>query len=268
YTAKENAPAQLTSATESEAVQNSDDDWKRSLEEIQLQSGISLPEPPSEESVAAFLAAAQEGNVTESVSRTLFITLSNAAAQGLGSDIPTQDKLIAGAQAQLGQGATQAYTTADLELVPNTKENMHAYGNGLAAAVNAHPQASAAQVLYSMGFAVDNNSVLELQKLEPISREYRALVDELLLLSTPETLSPIHVQILNDLSRAAESIKNMQALPQDPLLSLTGLQVFQSSTAEVLRLFINLARQFSENAILFTTDEPGSAWEVLLSPSL
>lgn len=263
YTTKENAPAELAVATETSAADSGD--WKASLEEIQLQSGISLPEPPNEESVAELLAAAGEGNLTESVSRTLLINLSSAASQGLGSDIPTQEKLIVLAEGQLAQGATPTYTTADLTLVPNTKDNLHIYGNALAATINNHPQASAAQVLYLMGFAVDNNSAAELLKLKPIGDAYYALARDLAALPTPQTLSPIHAQILNGLARAAESIRNMQSLAQDPLLSLTGLQTFQSTTAEVKRLFINLARQFSENAILFNKDEPGSTWSELLS---
>src|SRR3989344_8416117 len=90
-TQPKNTAAELATAPEAVAT----DDWKASLAEVQA-TAPGLPEAPSENSVSTLLNAAKSSNITDTVARSLFINLSDASAQGLGSDIPTQDKLIAG----------------------------------------------------------------------------------------------------------------------------------------------------------------------------
>ncbi len=45
---------------------------------------------------------------------------------------------------------------------------------------------------------------------------------------------------------------------------IAGLTIFDSTTKELERLFTNIAQTFAQNGILFTKDEPGNTWAVLL----
>jgi hypothetical protein len=266
YTSRNDTPVRITTDAAQDTFDNTD--WEQTLEQIQLESGIALPEPPNEDLVAELLAAAQQGTVTDSVSRSLLVNLTSAASQGLGSDIPTQDKLIAEATRLLNQSIKATYSTESLTVVPNTKENLRAYGNTLAEALQSHPGASVYDVYYSLGSAVDNNSKSDLAKLDTPRQAYQVLAESVLVIPVPQTLVPLHLQIANGFALAAENITQMQELGADPLLAAAGLQSFNSTTAEVGRLFINLARQFSENAIIFSAEEPGSLWKGLLSTPL
>ena len=249
-------------------MQGADIDWKGTLEEIQLQSGITLPEPPNEKSVGELLAAAQNDNLTESVSRTLLINLTSAASQGLGSDIPTQEELVAQALTQINKVDSPAYTLAQLPTTGNTPEALRSWGNAVMATLIAHPKASVDETFRVLGSAVDKNSAALLASLKTIGAAYRAIAEDLAATPVPGTLAPLHLQIVNNFALIAQTYADMEALPTDPLRGLAGLQTYQSLTDETARVFTTIAQQLSKNAILFNEDEPGSAWSGFLPTSL
>lgn len=265
YTAKKSAPAELASATESSA-QNSTD-WKTALEDIQQQSGITLPEPPSEESIAQLLAAAKSDTVTDTVSRTLLINLASAASQGLGQDIPTQEQLVAQALNQLPQQGGVVYTRNNLSITTDSPETLRAYGNAVMATLQNHPEANAAEVLRVIGSAADQGNGVSFEKIIPIQKAYQDLVGELLSTPVPQTISPLHLLMINGLEKFSGVLADLQAIPTDPLRGLLGLQNYQLVLDEEQRVFTTIAQQLQRNAILFTKDEPGSAWSEFLSPS-
>ena len=80
----------------------------------------------------------------------------------------------------------------------------------------------------------------------------------------PATLAPLHLQTLNNLQRVAESFVGMQALLSDPLRGLASMQQYQLLLGETGRVLTTIASTFSSGGILFTKDEPGSAWSALL----
>src|SRR6185437_14253783 len=98
YTEAHHAPASLQSAAP-DTVDSAD--WQQTLADIEAQSGVSIPQAPDENKLAVLLDAAKSPSITDTVARTLFISLSSASSQGLGSDFPTQDQLIAQALSQL-----------------------------------------------------------------------------------------------------------------------------------------------------------------------
>src|SRR3989344_6317238 len=123
----QNPPAALPSTTEPAA----EGDWEASLAEAQAATP-SLPKAPNEDTVAALIQAAKSDNLTDTVARTLLVNLSSASAQGLGADIPTQDKIVAlAAQAAAPPQAKKTYTESDLILVDNTPQTQKTYGNAV-----------------------------------------------------------------------------------------------------------------------------------------
>ena len=76
--------------------------WAETLRQIQAQNQASaLPQAPTVASTQDIVSAAQDKNITNSIARTLLVNLSDAKFQGLGGDIPTQDKLVAEATAKI-----------------------------------------------------------------------------------------------------------------------------------------------------------------------
>ncbi len=261
YVTRRPAAPTLAATQTSAAAQ----DWRATLEEIQANSGVSLPQTPSPGSVAQLIAGAQSGNLTDSVGKTLLVKLTNAKAQGLGDDIPTQDQLVSQALAEINSATSTVYTKADLTVVPQTKDSLHTYGNRVMAIFAPHPRAQAGAVLMALGYAVDYRDASKLQPLADAQTDYAALADDLASLPVPETLEPLHLQAVNDLADMAAAIRDMRTVLSDPLRGLSGLQRFNALADEATRVLTTIAGAFGKNGILFTKDEPGASWSAFVS---
>jgi phosphohistidine swiveling domain-containing protein len=246
-----------------DTVQNAD--WQQSLQDIQTQSGISAPQAPDPATVSAMVKAAQTANVTQSVGRTLLINLENAKAQGLGDDIPTQNQIISDALTQVPQPQTKLYTQQDLTVVNSSKDAEHTYANALMAALEKHQQASMQQTLVVVATATDQNDASGLSQLTAIETDYRALTKDIAAIPVPQTMVPIHLQILNDFAQITDSYPDMAEIISDPVLGLSGLQTYKTLTDETLRMFTNVAQEFSKDGILFASGEPGAQWASVLT---
>jgi len=240
--------------------------WQAALAEIQAQnSGSSVPAPANPATLGQLLQAATTPNVTETVGKTLLINLANSKSQGLGDDIPTQDALIESATAQINQDrGAPVYVLADVRTVADSNASMHAYGNAVITTIQKHPKASARDTYLALGYATDSGDAKQLSGLSSIGREYKALAQDLGALSVPKTISPLHLQMMNNFMRIADTYVDMKTVIEDPLRGLAGIQLFQSLTNETTRVFTTIATNFSKNGILFNTDEPGNTWSLLL----
>ena len=244
---------------------NVDPNWEQTLMAIQGQSPTA-PVAAASSTVAGLLDAAKNPNVTTTVAQSLLVNLFNAKSQGLGSDIPTQNQIIAQATAQIqpSKGAP-TYMQNNLTLSDATPAALKAYGNAVMAVMLAHPTANYNDTIFALGYATDSGDPVQIAKLAAIQKDYYALAKDLAAVPVPPTLVPLHLQVINDLSAMADSYPDMEAAPTDPLRGVTGLQTYQSLTNETVRVFTNVAQELKQNGILFTKDEPGNAWNQLFS---
>jgi len=240
--------------------------WAATLHEIQSQQENRLPEPPNQAMVGSLLENAKTSSVTETVGRSLLINLTNARAQGLGGDQPTQDQLVAAALGELNAVATPSkrYTAEDLSVVPDSKDAVRAYGNAIVKAFLRHPRASMAETLTLMGKKVNGQSVGNLS-FNVIATDYRGLAKDFSSITAPQAIAGYHLTVTNDYLQMADSFVHMQAVDADPLRGLAGLQVYNKSAEEAQSMFINIAQIFAKEGILFTKDEPGALLGSLLS---
>lgn len=260
-------PPQFASAPPP-ATPYADPDWQETLAAIQKTTATALPPSPDGDAVSNLLQAAQSPNLTDTIARTLLINLSEAKAQGLGGDIPTQDRLVAQAVAQIEQDrGTPQYTQADLVLIEQNQDSLKKYGNDVMATMMLHPQASYENTLLAIGHALENSDAAQLSGLVAIQQEYSALARDLARVPVPLTLAPLHLQVINNVARIASTYADMRMVFDDSLRALAGLQLYESLTDETQRVFINIGQILAGRGILFNEDEPGRAWNVLLLQS-
>lgn len=262
-------PSQATvqlAADESAAQAAQAAQWQQTLEDVEAQSGVTAPVAPSTDVVNAFLNAAQSTNLTTEVGRTLFVNLSDASAQGLGADAPTQDQLLAQATAQINAAAsTTAYTAGDLTITAQTSASLKTYGNAVMAVLGNYPDASAQNTYMAVGTASDAQNPAALAQLATIGAAYGAIAKALVRTPVPQTLSPLQLQLANDYASMAATYPDMATVLTDPLRGLSAVQRYASLLDEAQRVLTSIAGALSKDGILFSNDEPGSAWSVLLS---
>ena len=258
--------AQLATSEQQAAQAAQAAQWQQALDAVEAQSGVTAPKPPDPQTVSTLLNAAESTNLTTQVGRTLLINLSSANSQGLGSDVPTQDQLVAQATSQINAAASSTtYKTADLNIVAQNNASLHAYGNAVMAALINHPDANAQNTYTAVGTANDTQSAAALAELKTIGAAYRGVTNDLADVAVPQTFAPLHLQLVNDFAAMAGAYPDMGAMLTDPLRGLAGVQRFASLVSEAQRVLTSIAEQLSKDGILFSKDEPGSTWNAFLS---
>lgn len=261
YVSARNEPAALSAGT---GAQN--EAWEESLAAIQAESGINLPEPPDPNTIDKLLAEAQSENLTDSVGRSILVKLTAAGSEGLGSDMPTQDSIIAAASEQVNASLQQPDIPA-LVSTETTTDSLRTYGNAVIATLKRHPGANSNDTLGVLARATDTRDSAPLSGLKTIQREYQAVTDELAGIAVPKTLMPLHREVVTNFAIVAATYNEMQYVVSDPIRGLAGVQKYQEALAEAGRVFTNIAESLNKSGILFNKDEPGSAWELFLSAS-
>ncbi len=240
-------------------------DWKTALYEVQGTNPLEIQSAASvQASLSELINDTQTGNITSSVGRSLFLNLTQAKSQGLGGDVPTQERLLAEATASIKPSVARVYTNAELAVVKDSPAALRAYGNALIEVIAAHPQANVQAAYVAVGQAVDTDDASKLAALVTIGKEYAAIAADLAVVPVPQTVSPLHLRIINNFSQIAATCEDMRTIISDPLRGFGGMQAFNSLTGETSRLFTNIAQSFSKNGILFDSDEPGASWNAFL----
>ncbi|HUD02862.1 MAG TPA: hypothetical protein VMR46_02470 [Candidatus Paceibacterota bacterium] len=261
------ASSATVSAVTTSASDTNSEDWQATLDAIQAQNASSSLAGATPQTVAQMLAAAQSSNITDSVGKSILINLSNAKSQGLGDDTPTQDQIISAAAAQVAATKpTHQYTAADLTIVADSNASLKAYGNGVMQILDNNQTASEQATLTAIDNATSKNDPSELDALTPIGAAYQNITTQLLALPVPQTLSPLHLSVVNAYASIAATYPDMQASLTDPLRGIVGIQTYEAQLQMLGRVFTNIAQDLSKDGILFNKDEPGSAWSIVLSP--
>lgn len=265
-TRPKNPPAGEVSAVSDDAAMYQDEaQWKATLNNIQGSQTLgSLPPAPDETTVAGLLQGAQSSNITDSIGRSLLVKLTDAKAQGLGGDIPTQTQLINEAVKQLPLQQTKTYTTSDLALVQDSPQTQKAFGNAVMTVMLKYPEANVPNTYVIIGYVTDTKNAAPLEKLNAIETAYASLAKELAAIPVPKTLAPLYLPVVNNFTQIAKTYPDMETLISDPLRGLAGIQKFQSLTTGTVGVFTNIAQALNKNGILFGKDEPGAAWAMFL----
>ncbi len=264
-----NPSAQATITSKQTTPSADSTDWEAALYASQAANASTSITAPNPNMVNQFLAAAQSPNLTDTVGRTLLINISNAKSQGLGSDIPTQTQIIAAATAQMAkaQAPLDTYAYADLNVVAASKTSLHTYGNAVMQTLDAQPNASEQATLLAIDEIVEGGDKTQSATLMKIGAAYKAIALGLLATPVPQTLAPLHLQAVNNFLALGQTYNNMSAVGTDSVRGLAGLQSYESLMNANARLFISIAQELQKSGILFTKDEPGNSWSVLLPTS-
>lgn len=260
YISSKNAPSALTSA----GLEASRQEWEESLAEIQAESGIGLPQAPDPEAINSLITQAQSSNLTDSIGRSILARLTAANAQGLGDDIPTQDSIIAEASARVSASVAAVQPPAITQVEP-TEESQRTFGNGVMAAMGRHPAANSNDTMGIIAKATDTRITAPLSGLTAIGQEYGALARDLSLVPVPTTLAPLYQQVVRNIAAIATLYEDMKEVVDDPIKGLAAVQQYQELMAQTGEVLTNIAQTLKNGGILFSKDEPGSAWEIFLS---
>ncbi|MCX6819928.1 MAG: hypothetical protein NT019_01405 [Candidatus Adlerbacteria bacterium] len=261
------APAPTITVAQTPHAGTTDPNWQTTLDTVQAESGTNLPTPADQNDVNNLLQAAQSSNITDRLSRTLLVNLSNAKTQGLGDDIPTQNELINGALAQIGTTQpTKQYSEADITATDNSPTSLHDYGNALMTVFKKNANGEFLKTLAIIDTVTATNDPIQFKEFPAIQKKYAVFIKGMLAIDVPKTLLPFHLGLLNDFAKMIATYADMQTVLSDPLRGLSGIQQYNSFAQDGGKMFINIAQALGKNGILFTKDEPGASWALFGTP--
>ncbi len=240
--------------------------WQASLDQIQAQQASHLPPSPDQKLVDSLLTSAQSPNITDSVGKSLLINVTNARAQGLGADQPTQDQLVASAIGQLQAVAQplKLYVANQVTIVPDSKDTLRVYANNVALVLPKHPHANMSETINILGNKI-NGQGDQLNQLPQLAKDYQGLAKDFAKIPVPASVAQYHLAIINDYIHMADSYSHMQELGTDPLRGLAGLQIYNKTAEDAQSMFINITQVLAKNGILFTKGDPGASLQSMLS---
>ena len=255
-----------TVAVDTQTSSSADADWQASLDTVQSQSGVTPPSTPVQTKVDGLLQAAKSSNITDTISRSLLVNLTSAEAQGMGSDIPTQDSLVNQALSQIPSTPSSAttYTSSDLTVVNDSTSAMHDYGNAVMSIFLNDSDQEYAKTLVIIDAVTTSNDATKLPLLKPIQEKYKTIATALAGVPVPKTLVPFDLELINDYEKIYATYDGLGVLVSDPVEGITSVQQYNSLTQDAGQMFINIAQSLDKNDILFNKDEPGATWDSLL----
>jgi len=206
--------------------------------------------------------AASTSNLTQTVGRSLVLKLAAAQGQGLGSDQPTQDKIMSGVYAQI-QGLSQPhpkYTASDVTTVPDSTATFHAFANGLTTAIVTHKYANNSNVLYVIGSATEQNTTVPFTIMPKVSGDYRGLARDIIALPVPASFAPTAVLLANEYMSIADACDLMEKTISDPATGMAGLQEYSLVAHSNEADLATFAQAIKRAGIAFAKGEPGSQW--------
>jgi hypothetical protein len=227
----------------------------------------SLTTKENQEFLNQLLNAASSTNITDDISQRLFVRYAAALNQGSSGDTQTQEQIVQEALARskvVLHGKT--YTTSDLRIVPDTKDNIHAFGNQAIEAIGRHPNASFVNGIGVFGEAVDENNTVAVAALPVLGREYGAMVTDLLQVPVPQSYANAYLQVVNAFSKASGAFEDMSLVAKDPVRALSGFANYVQMMLLSVNVLKDIGSRLLSGGILFNTSEAGSAWKALLAP--
>jgi hypothetical protein len=175
-----------------------------------------------------------EENLTETdkFSRELFATIASLS-QGEDIDQITIDALGVALAEQIKNSTPQKiYALTDIKIAKEEgAPAMQKYSEALTAIYEKHSTAQGvAEVLEKLVADEDNMSVL--RELDPMIAQIGKIVNELLKLEAPRSVSLLHLDLINVSQRLMENISGMKLMENDPILAIGAVgQYWENSLA-------------------------------------
>ncbi len=200
----------------------------------------------------------QELNQTEQISRVLF---SEYLAAKNANQLSAADKntIISTAGAMFEASLIPKYSLSDLKLsADNSNQAIINYVNGLGQAFfTGTTETNVENELVIIDRAVKNANEKELIKLNPIIEGYTKTIAKIELLTVPASLASINLSLLNDLNSIKISLIKIQKLFSDPAQAINGMNIYQKTSAQVVKDFADLRNIISDKNISFDSKDYG-----------
>lgn len=194
------------------------------------------------------LANQDEENLTQTdkFSRELFTTIA-ALNQNGTMDEATIEALSASLAEQIQKSEPEkVFTLKDIKVIDNeSKEAIQKYNDTLLSVYQKYSTAKGVpEILEKLVADEENMSILK--ELEPIITQTKKIVNELLKIEVPQSLSALHLELINISQRLSENIGGIKLLDNDPIVTISAMNQYWENAVALEAVANKLSRTIWE----------------------
>ena len=179
---------------------------------------------------------------TDKFSREFFATIATLSQNGQ-MDQATIDKLSSSLAEHI-QNSTprKVFSLSDVKIINgNDKKAIEDYGETLIKTQAKYPvKYNVIDVLQKFIIDENNVDVSVLSELDPIISQKNKLINAMVKMSVPLSLSTLHLDVINSLERLVENTNDMKLYETDVIVSLSAISQYQQNTVRLSNALNNL----------------------------
>ena len=175
-----------------------------------------------------------------------------------GQDFSDPTAFVTNAVTAIEQNAqSKRHSRAEIQIIPDSKEAIRAYGNQIAEIIQKYPvpQVNEGTILQKALMANDPEI---LTALIPIRTAYVGMIADTLRMDVPESFALLHVDLLNVYEAILTDIEAMQVAFIDPLYTLARTKGYEADTVTLFTVLKNMNSELTKNGITYTNNEVGA----------
>ncbi|MEI6280760.1 MAG: hypothetical protein WCP17_02040 [bacterium] len=193
----------------------------------------------------------QNGGVitqTDQFSRDLFTTIAAASQDGQPLDQTTADK-ISNSLADHIQNSPpkKVYTLLDIKILnDDSTQAVTKYQSTLGTTYKKYAIYVSVYDILAESIKNDDININVLNKLDPIIKNMNAIVTEMLSMKVPQSLSALHLEVINDFQKVSENITDIKAVNTDAILTMSAVSQYQKNDDQLAISIANLIAEINK----------------------
>jgi hypothetical protein len=201
------------------------------------------------------------GNITSQVARTVFEEYVTQKQEGGVQQLDFNSLIGEILEGNDGFITPKLYSTSDIRTVTATEANVRGYGNSFAQIVTQFPDLYTAQIQAHFTInAAEEQIIADKPWFSELSRKYSTIVEQLLRLEVPQAFAGKHIEAINTLASIGQSLSDMANVELDAVRGIRGMERYSNLWASQTVIYKDMAAIFTKNGIIFSSSEPGNAW--------
>ncbi len=252
----------VASATIESAEIDTDNDGLKDWEEILVGS-----DPKDEKSKVAITSnAPTSGDVTKKaeplsqtdlISRDFFARYLEMRQLGSAGDAFSQAEAAQKTVGNIVLPTPKLYVLGDITTkADNSKEAIKQYGNDVASIFQKYAVKSRNEaVIAKEALETENDEILK--EIDPIIASYKNITDALVKLPIPNSISTIHLDLVNAMNSAVFVSQSLRNSSTDPIAGVQGVNLYLVVDRQIKQSTVALVSYFSYLGITFSPTEPG-----------
>ena len=202
-------------------------------------------------------------NETELMGKELFAQYMTVRQSG-NLNNQTSDSIVKDLTSKISDNPTPFYHETDLNIIDKAStDDLKNYANKFWSIRQRYIKIYSDAINKSKDSNSADADTTLIQNFVLAGNLYSDMASELIKLPVPSELANLHLKIANNEQTSGSSLKKLNKLDTDPIVTITGLATYKRYSEYETTMLKIMARYFKESGIIFDNKDPGIGWSTL-----